>query len=61
MNRESLVAGAVPLIAIACCVAIPVVVSSGVGASVLVLGLGPPLALAAVVIAWFAVRRHRMG
>ena len=42
MNRESLVVGAVPLIAIACCVALPVLASTGVGATVLVLGLGLP-------------------
>ncbi len=43
MTRGSIATLVVPLVAIASCVAIPVVVSSGVGASVLVLGLGPPL------------------
>ena len=61
MNRESLVTMFVPLVAIACCLAIPLLVSAGVGATVLVLGLGLPLAAGAVVVAWVVVRRHRMG
>lgn len=61
MSRDSLVTVLVPLFAIACCLAIPLLVSAGVGATVLVLGLGLPLAAGAVVVAWVVVRRDRMG
>ncbi len=39
MNRDSLVTLVVPLVAIACCLAIPLPVSAGVGGTVLALGL----------------------
>ena len=61
MNRDSLVTLVVPLVAIACCLAITLLVSAGVGGTVLALGLGLPLAAGAVVVAWVVVRRHRMG
>jgi|GEM_PF-2632599 len=61
MNRDSLVTLVVPLVAIACCLAIPLLVSAGVGATGLALGLGLPLAAGAVVAAWVVVRRRRMG
>ena len=61
MNRESLVTVFVPLVAIACCLAIPQLVSAGVGTIVFALGLGLPLAAGAVVVAFAVVRRHRMG
>ena len=61
MSRGSLVTVLVPLVAIACCLAIPLLVSAGVGATVLVLGLGLPLAAGTVVVAWVVVRRRRMG
>ncbi len=61
MNRDSLVTLVVPLVAIACCLAIPLLVSAGVGGTFLALGLGLPLAAGAVVVAWGVVRRHRMG
>ena len=61
MSRESLVTVFVSVVAIACCLAIPLLVSGMVGATVLALGLGLPLAAGAVVVAWAVVRRHRMG
>jgi len=61
VSRDSLVTVLVPLVAIACCLAIPLLVSAGVGAIVLVLGLGLPLAAGAVVVAWVVARRDRMG
>lgn len=59
MNRDSLATVAVPLVAIACCLGLPILASVGVGATVLVFGLGLPLALVAVGVAWIAALRHR--
>jgi len=61
VSRDTLVTVLVPLVAIACCLAIPLLVSAGVGATVLILGLGLPLAAGAVVVAWVVARRDRMG
>lgn len=59
MNRDSLAMVAVPLVAVACCLGVPILASVGVGAAVLVLGLGLPLALAMLLAVWVAVRRLR--
>ena len=59
MKRDSPATLVVPLVAIVCCLGLPILASVGVGAAVSVLGLGVPLALVAVGVAWIAVRRHR--
>ena len=59
MNRDSLAMVAVSLVAVACCLGLPILASVGVGAAVLAVGLGLPLALVAVGVSWIAARRHR--
>ncbi|MEX1173683.1 MAG: hypothetical protein WEG56_13855 [Chloroflexota bacterium] len=61
MSRDSVATIVVPLVAIACCLAIPIVVAAGAGGVVLILGLSLPFAVAAVIIAWVVLRRHRAG
>lgn len=59
MKRDSLATLALPLVAIVCCLGFPILASVGAGATIVGLGLGVPLALVAVGVAWIAVRRHR--
>ena len=42
MNRDSIATLVVPPVAIVCCLGLPILASVGVGATVLVLGLGLP-------------------
>jgi mannose/fructose/N-acetylgalactosamine-specific phosphotransferase system component IIC len=57
--RDSLGGTWVVLLAAACCLAFPIVLSAGAGAAAWALGLGLPLALATVFVAWVVVRRRR--
>jgi len=61
VTRDSLAGSSVVLLAAACCLAFPIVLSAGAGAAAWVLGLGLPLALFAVLVAWVVVRRRRGG
>lgn len=57
--RDSLSGTSLVLLAAACCLAFPIVLSAGAGAAAWALGLGLPLALAAVLFAWVVARRGR--
>ncbi len=61
MIRDSLAGTSVVLVAAACCLAFPIVLSAGAGAAAWALGLGLPLAPSAVLVAWVVVRRRRGG
>lgn len=61
MIRDSLAGTSVVLLAAACCLAFPIVLSAGAGAAAWAVGLGLPLAVAAVSVTWVVVRRRRGG
>lgn len=61
MNRDSIAGSSIVLVAAACCLAFPIVLSAGAGVVAWALGLGLPLALATVFVAWVIVRRRRGG
>ncbi len=61
MTRDSLAGTSIVLLAAACCLAFPIVLSAGAGAAAWALGVGLPLGLSAGLVAWVVVRRRRDG
>jgi hypothetical protein len=59
MIRDSLAGTSVALLAAACCLGFPIVLSAGAVAGAWALGLRLPLALLTILVAWVVVRRHR--
>jgi len=59
--RDSIAGTSVVLLAAACCLALPTVLSAGAVAAAWALGLGLPLVLATVLVAWVIVRPRRDG
>lgn len=47
-----------PLVAVLCCLAVPLILSAGVGVLALVVGAGVPLAGAAAAGAWLVTRKR---